>query len=89
VDCNEAALFAETAGGVFLSGRALCDDVRDLLLYGGCWSQGGGTRIYQSYPWLADDGTQRSGWFCTFQTETPMVVGSNAGLVRACCRKVP
>ena len=89
VDCTDVALFATTAGGVFLSGTAFCDDANDLLLYGGCWALGGGTRVYRSYPWLADDPSQQSGWFCTFQTESPLAVGSNPGQVRACCLKVP
>lgn len=88
VYCNEVALFAQTAGGFFLSGTADCKDKNDLLLYGGCWSQGGGTRIYQSYPWFPEDSSKQSGWYCTFQTETPLVVGSNAGLVKVCCLRV-
>jgi hypothetical protein len=89
VDGNGVTLLVDTAGGFFLSGTALCDETNGLLLYGGCWSQGGGTRMYQSYPWLAEESSQRSGWYGTFQTETPLVVGANAGLVKVCCLKAP
>ena len=84
IDCSIAVATVSTPS-FFASAIAVCADVRDLPLTGGCTSQIGATRVFNTGPtsWATPD--VAAGWLCTFSSETMFETGSNPGLATLCC----
>ena len=84
IDCSIAAAMVTTPS-FFASAIATCADVRDLPLTGGCSSQAGATRVFDTGPMAWTSPLLTAGWLCTFTSDTMFEAGSNPGLATVCC----
>jgi len=82
--CRNANAFGDGVT-TFASVQATCDAEADLPISGGCNSQGGGTRLFNSYPSGWANTNLTAGWWCTFGVDSVIPPNALAGIAMICC----